>query len=115
MFVKSKKQKRSILKKEQSDTDFQYESDSITFLNQDQILVQPDVANLQKNLNIFSKKNKKEHKQQNLEKEKFQINNSKIISQNIDFESEIDLLEGFEGTELQKAFLFSEVFKNVNN
>jgi len=34
---------------------------------------------------------------------------------NVDLESDIELLPGFEGTEIQKAFLYSEIFKYAKN
>jgi cell shape-determining protein MreC len=77
--------------------------------------VAEDVENLQKNPIIYSKKEKKKQNLQNLKKEDFRIKSAEIISQDIDSECEKNLLEDFEGSDLQKAFLFSEIFKDVKN
>jgi hypothetical protein len=113
--MKSKKQKRSIPEKEKCDPDFQYESNPFTMMNSDQFYQPSSVEGLQNISNISPKKNKKKIKLQNSETEKFQIENSKNNLQDIDLEKENILLEGFEGSELQKAFLFGEIFKNTNN
>jgi len=73
------------------------------------------VSELQENPNITAKIEKKKQKPQKIEKKNPPVDNSKIISQDIDLETEISLLEDFEGTELQKAFLFSEIFKTAKN
>ena len=110
MFMKSKKQKRTVLENEKNETDILDESD----LDQEQFYKPSNVENLQKNANIYPKKNKKKQKQEIFEKEKNPIEQSKFISQNIDLETENNLLEEFEGSDLQKAFLYSEIFKNAN-
>jgi FtsZ-interacting cell division protein ZipA len=115
MFMKSKKQKRSFPEKEQTDTDFPHELDPFTILNSDPIFEQSNVEHVQENYEFYPKKGKKKQKPQNIEKENSQIENSQKNLQNIDLESEISLLEDFEGSELQKAFVLSEIFKNANN
>jgi len=114
MFLKSKKQKSSLHKKEEPDDLFLNESESMFFLNSDDLLNKSDVSDLQKNVNIYSKKNKKKSKEPNRKKERIQIENAEKLSQNIDLEIEESMLEGFEGSELQKAFLYSEIFKSPN-
>jgi hypothetical protein len=113
--MKSKKQKRTVPEKDTIDTDFSDESDFSTLLNQDYFNKQFDVEHLQKNSNIYPKKSKKKQKLQNVAKEISPIETPKIISQDIDLETENSLLENFEGSELQKAFLYSEIFKSANN
>jgi hypothetical protein len=115
MLMKSKKQKRALSGKEKIDTDFSHESDSVPISNLHEFFMPSDVAHLQENSNIYPKKSKKKQKIQNFEKENSRIEISEITSQNIDLEMEIGLLEDFEGSELQKAFLYSEIFKNANN
>jgi uncharacterized protein YpmB len=115
MYIKSKKQKRSVPEKEQADTDFSSESDMFTIFHSEQFLRQSEVEYVQENSNIYPKKDKKKTKEQNFKKENLQAKTPKIVSQDIDLESEISLLEGFEGSELQKVFVLSEIFKNTNN
>jgi hypothetical protein len=115
MFMKSKKQKRTLPENERTDKDFSYESASFSILNQDAFLKSANIANLQENSNIYPKKSKKKQKLSNIEQESSHMENSKTILQNVDSETEIGLLEDFKGSELQKAFLFSEIFKNAKN
>ena len=74
-----------------------------------------DAANLPQYSNISTKKNKKKQKPQNFETSNFQIKSPEISSQSTNLENNTELLEGFEGTELQKAFLFSEIFRNTKS
>jgi type III secretory pathway component EscV len=76
---------------------------------------QPNIPDLQENSNIYSKKSKKKQKLPNIENITHPVEKPEVISQNTDLENEINLLEDFEGSDLQKAFLFSEIFKNTNN
>jgi len=118
MFVKSKKQKQSLSQDEKMDYDFHQESDQFENSEIEIIFEQNNASNLQKNYRIVSKKSKKEQKIEKIEKiEKkiFQQENVENSLQNTDLENEIALLEAFEGTELQKAFLFSEILKNAKN
>jgi len=115
LFVKSKKQKQTRIEEEVPDTDFSYESDSFPVLNPEDFFKLSAVQSLHENANIVPKRDKKKPKQQNFEKKNFLPDNSKIISQDFDLESENELLAGFEGSELQKAFLYSEIFKNTKN
>ena len=115
MIMKSKKQKRTVLEKDKIDTDFSEESDLSALLSQEYFNKQFEVDHLQENSNIYPKKSKKKQKLQNVAKEISPIEIPKIISQDIDLETENSLLENFEGSELQKAFLYSEIFKNTNN
>jgi len=115
MFTKKKKQKQTTYEKEQIDTDFPDNLDVSTLLNKDYLFKQFDGGYLQENSKKYPKKNKKKQKDENFEEEKFTKESSKTILQNIDLQKENTLLEHFEGTELQKAFLYSEIFKNANN
>jgi len=112
MFLKAKKQKQSTPEKMDADSDLSYDSNTINLLNSTHFLKSADTLDLHKNSNIAPKNEKKKQKPQNLIRENSQKDNSKTVSQNIDLESENNLLEDFEGSELQKAFLYSEIFKN---
>ncbi|MCL1851392.1 MAG: hypothetical protein FWF70_08345 [Bacteroidetes bacterium] len=115
MVLKSKKQKRSFPEKESADTDFSISSEIFSPFYSEPLFKQSDTEHLQENFNIYSKNVKKKLKIQNFEKNNSEIENSKKNSQNIDLENEIILLEDIECTELQKAFLYSEIFKNPIN
>ena len=113
MYAKSKKQKQKVLKKEESEPDFFYPEDSVTPSHPNEDFEEFNVSKLLQNFNIAPKKEKKKPKIQNLEKNKVPPKNADIILQNNDIVNDADLLEGFEGTEIQKAFLYSEIFKNA--
>jgi len=113
MFLKSKKQKKSLAESEQSDRDSQYEPEPLAILDAHDFVKQFNVVHLQENSNIYPKNEKKKQKPPKIKKENTQLENPKISLQNTDLENEICLLEEFEGSELQKAFLFSEIFKNT--
>jgi len=116
LYIKSKKQRRSQSEKvEESYHDFSQEADAHNPLDPMVIFRQYDVKNLPQNADFNTKKNKKNQKTQNTGIMSSPIKTSENISQNIDSENNIVLLEGFEGTELQKAFLFSEIFKNTKS
>ena len=115
MYLKSKRQKRSAAGKEESDSDLlQYSDSGITF-EPVEFFEPKDAGNLPQNVNIFTNTNKKKQKKQNLTNINSTINHVQHLPQNIDLENEIELLEDFEGSEVQKAFLYSEIFKNANN
>jgi len=113
MYMKSKKQKRTLSENEPAETDFQYDPETFTILNSGDFFMPSDVTNMQENSNIASKRGKKKQKLQDTNKNNSQVDNSKNILQNVDCENEISLLEDFEGSELQKAFLYSEIFKSL--
>jgi hypothetical protein len=79
------------------------------------IFKQSSASDLLQNSNFSTKKNKKRHHLQNIEISNAKTENSKNISQNTDLESKVSLLEDFDGTEIQKAFLYSEIFKNTKS
>jgi hypothetical protein len=56
-------------------------------------------------------KKKKKHQNNNLAN--FQAESANNIMQETDLENNILLLGDFEGTEIQKAFLYSEIFKSL--
>ncbi|MCL2245604.1 MAG: hypothetical protein FWC10_00600 [Lentimicrobiaceae bacterium] len=114
MFFKSKK-KQPYTHNKQAGRDFSYESDPFQSVDSDDFSMQSAIQNLQNNSNIASKKERKKQKIQNIEKKNLQSDNSQNFSQDFDLENENGLLEDFEGTELQKAFLLSEIFKNTKN
>jgi hypothetical protein len=113
MYAKSRKQKQTVSEKEESEPDFFYSEESSTPSHPDEVFDEFDVSKLLQNFNISPKKQKKKPKIQNLEKKETPQKNADIILQNNDIVNDADLLEGFEGTEIQKAFLYSEIFKNA--
>jgi len=115
MYRKTKKQKQNLLREENSYPDFLQQEDSYNAPEPVVIFDPFEIPNSQQDLNIHSKKNKKQQKQQNIEATDFQKQTSKNILQTTDLENNISLLEDFEGTEVQKAFLYSEIFKNTKN
>jgi hypothetical protein len=115
MYRKSKKRKQVIPKEEESYHDFSQQQDTI-YPPEPVLIIEPfDVSKSPQNFNILTKKNKKKQKQQNTEIVKFQAENPNNNLQVTDLESDISLLEDFEGTEIQKAFLYSEIFKSTKN
>jgi len=112
MYMKSKKQKQSS-KKDDSYHDFPQEPDGYATPEPVVVFEQFDVTNAPQNFNISTKKNKKTQKIQNTGVADFQTKTPENISQNAGSDNNIVLLEDFEGTEIQKAFLFSEIFKTV--
>ena len=115
MYVKSKKQKQTVPEKEESESDFFYPEDSFTPSHQDEIFEEFDISKLLQNFDIAPKKQKKKPKKQNLEKTATSPKNAEIISQNNDIVNDSELLVNFEGTEIQKAFLYSEIFKSTKH
>jgi len=115
MYVKSKKQKRSSPEREESYHNFPEEPDSYETLDPVVIFEQIDVTNSPQNFNITTKKHKKTQKAQNIKVTNPPIKTSENTLQNTGLENDIVLLENFEGTEIQKAFLFSEIFKKAKN
>jgi len=79
------------------------------------ILEHNNAENLFKNSNYSAKKSKKATPHKKSELKEIKRENQEFISQNIDSEKETILLEDFDGTEIQKAFLYSEIFKNAKN
>jgi hypothetical protein len=113
MFVKAKKQRQSTSEKDIKYDHFDYEKESYQNENLD-IHFQPyNTSNIAENFQFTSKKNKKKIKIQNVKNVNFQVENDQNFLQNTELENESELLEHFEGTELQKAFLYSEIFKNA--
>ncbi|MCL2290510.1 MAG: hypothetical protein FWC34_07400 [Bacteroidetes bacterium] len=116
MYKKAKKQKESSRERaEEVYHDFPEVEDPYKTPNPVVTFDPYDAANLPQYSNIPTKKSKKKQKAQNFETINFQAENPKNASQTTDFENNIGLLEDFEGTEIQKAFLFSEIFKNTKN
>ena len=114
MYRKSKKQKQSSQKEEPVYYDFP-DDDLCKTVEPVVIFGQNEVVNVQQNVDIYTKKNKKTLKMPKIEPVNFQNKNPKNILQNVDLENEIVILRDFEGTEIQKAFLYSEIFKNTKN
>jgi len=119
LYKKSKKQQQQhqepVSKEEDFEYDFQQQQElyypSEPILN----FEQKDIQKTPQNFNILTKKEKKREKQTNFETFNLQAENAKNILRNDDLERDIILLEDFEGTEIQKAFLYSEIFKNAKN
>ena len=115
MYSKSKKQKRAVLEKEEPEQDFFPQQDSFIPSQPEVIFEEFNVAKLLQNSDITPKKHKKKPKIQNIEKTEAPPKIPDNISQNIDTMNDNELLEDFEGTEIQKAFLYSEIFKSTKN
>ncbi len=116
MYRKAKRQRESAQQKEEEVySDFPQETE--TYKTSDSVIIfdSYEAKNLPQYSDISTKKSKKRQKLQNIEVSNFQVENPKNISQTADLENDIALLGDFEGTELQKAFLFSEIFKNTKN
>jgi len=116
MYRKAKKQRQSSPERaEGSYHDFPQEADQYDPFDPVVIFRQYDVENPSQNANIGTKRNKKKQKTQNIETISSPVKTIETASQNVDLENNTILLEDFEGTELQRAFLFSEIFKNTKN
>jgi len=115
MYIKSKKQKRSLPEQEEFDHDPYPSEDSFSTFKQEIIFEQVDVTKMSQNSNFHPKNNKKRQPLKNLEVGGFQSKPSDNILQNNDTETSAIILEDFEGTEIQKAFLYSEIFKTTKN
>lgn len=113
MFLKAKKQKQSTSEKGLKYDYLPQETESYQNEDLGMIIQHYNRSDTVENSHIVSKKNKKKLQIQNKENVNFQVENEQNILQNTEFEKEIELLEHFEGTELQKAFLYSEIFKNA--
>ena len=114
MYQKSKKQKQTSRENaEEPYHDFPQEPEGYKTFDPVVIFERHDATNLPQYSNISTKKNKKRQKAQNLETSNFQIESPQNTSQHTDSENNVRLLEDFGGTELQKAFLFSEIFRNT--
>ena len=116
MYIKAKKQKQSAPERaEEPYHDFPQEEDPYNPLDPVVIFRQYDIKNSPQNADIATKKNKKNQKTQNTATINTPIKKPENISQNVGSENNTILLEEFEGTELQRAFLFSEIFKNTKS
>jgi hypothetical protein len=118
IYRKSKKQKQKQVFSENEETDFELsqEADLPSYFNsvfppeiENDVLISP------KNFNIYPKKDKIKQKVQKIEIKDSLMEKPENILQNADFQKETPLLEDFEGTEIQKAFLHSEIFKSIKN
>ena len=116
MYQKSKKQKQTARENE-AEPYHDFPQDMEAYKTSDPVVIfeRYDATNLPQYSNITIKKNKKKQKPQNFETSNFQIKSPEISSQSTNLENNTELLEGFEGTELQKAFLFSEIFRNTKS
>jgi len=116
LYGKSKQQKKqSLPHEENSYHDFLPEEEPIPTSYSVSSPEQHDIINLPQNFDIYTKKNIKKQKTSNIEITNFQSRKPSKKLQKIDLENDIMLLDDFEGTELQKAFLFSEIFKSIKN
>ena len=115
MYRKAKKQRQSSQKYEETNHDFPFEEAPFEMSDPVVIFKQQNASDLLQKQNISTKKSKKQRHLQNIETLKIPQENIQNFPQNTDFESEITLLEDFEGTELQKAFLYSEIFKSTKS
>ena len=116
MYLKARKKKQaSYDNAETSYRDFSTQEDLYNTSEPVVIFEQQNVYDSPQNFNIYPKKSIKKQKTQKIETVNHPVQNSENILQNGDFEDTTVLLNDFEGTELQKAFLFSEIFKNTKN
>jgi hypothetical protein len=116
LYLKSKKQKQASLpKSEEHYYDSPHQDESYNSPFPFEVFEQREPANLQQNINIYPKNKKTKPKKQNVETFNHTSTNVENNLQDADLENETSLLKDFEGSELQKAFLFSEIFKNTKN
>jgi hypothetical protein len=115
MYRKAKKQRQSSDKNEEVYQD--YPEGNIIFENSSPIAIfeHNDTTNLLQNSDISTKNKQKQTHHKNIETPNLILDNSKNTLQNTDLESNTLLLEDFNGTEIQKAFLYSEIFKSIKN
>ena len=115
MYAKSKKQRRAVLENEKSEPDFFHQEDLFAPSQSDKIFEEFNISELLQNSNISPKKQKKKPKTENFEKKDSVPKSTQDILQSNDIVNDKVLLEDFEGTEIQKAFLYSEIFKSTKN
>jgi hypothetical protein len=116
MYRKAKKQKEASRGEyEESEHDFLQEEEPFEMTEPVVIFKQQAPSDLLQKSNFSAKKAKKQQNSQTIEATNLIVENTKKNLQDIDLENEITLLEDFEGTEIQKAFLYSEIFKNAKN
>jgi hypothetical protein len=115
MIMKSKKQKRAVQSEDIFHSDSLEESDLLKSFESEMIFEPYDVIKSSQNSDFSMKENKKKQKLQNIKTTISPDKTAKPDSQNVDIENETLLLMDFDGTEIQKAFLYSEIFKNVKN
>jgi hypothetical protein len=116
MYIKSKKQKQASSKNsEEPYYDFPQQDESYYNPSPFETFEPSYPENPRQNINIHTKNKKTKQKMPNIETFNPTVKSNENVLQNIDLENETVLLKDFEGTELQKAFLFSEIFKNTNN
>jgi len=115
MYIKSKKRKQTPPIIEETLQDFSQPLEAYNNLEQVSFFDHYNDEYLLQNFNIHPKKEKKQKKKEKTATFNQPIENPKKNMQDAEFESESRLLEDFEGTEIQKAFLYSEIFKSVQN
>jgi len=115
MYIKSKKRKQTPPVSEEPYQDFSQHPETYNNLEQVLFFDHYNDEKLLQNFNIHPKKEKKQQKAEKTAIFKQRIENPKKYIQDAEFESESRLLDDFEGTEIQKAFLYSEIFKSVKN
>jgi hypothetical protein len=115
MYRKAKKQKQSSNEYEEADHDFPQEEEPFKMTEPVIVFKQQNPSDLLQKPKFSAKKSEKQPPPQNIETSHLDKENPKKILQDTDFENEISILEDFDGTEIQKAFLFSEIFKNAKN
>ena len=115
LYMKSKKQRAQTLEAEKISPDF--EPQNTPFLTQelDTIFEAYNVAKLSQNGNYLKKNTQNTPKRKKTETVDIVPKNPANDLHNIDLENDIELLQDFEGTEIQKAFLYSEIFKYAKN
>jgi hypothetical protein len=115
MYRKAKKQKQIPHENEESSYDLPQEETFYDLPKPVVIFQQQSAPDLLKKSHNPTKKSQKQLQLQNIEASKLPMKNVQNFSQSTDFENETALLENFEGTELQKAFLYSEIFKSTKS
>jgi len=116
MFIKSKKQKQPLPENEESDQGFFYPSETSQKNSDfDENFERINVTKMFQNSNISTKNKKIKQKPQKNEVFDFPSKTPADHLQDVDTERDLALLEDYEGTEIQKAFLYSEIFKNIKS
>jgi len=116
MYQKAKKQRQASRENEEEPY-HNFPQDPEAYKTSDPVVIfeRYNAENLPQYSNISTKKNKKKQKIQNLENSNFRVENIENTLQSTESESNIGLLDDFEGTEIQKAFLFGEIFRSTKS
>ena len=115
MVLKSKKQKQAQPRAEDYFEDLQLPPEPAIRYDPELLPESLEEIKTSQKRNIYSKFNKNSKNPKKSEEVGAGYKEDKDTTQVVDLENDIELLEPFEGTELQKAFLYSIIFNNTKN